>query len=414
MESRMRTTGAGLRSSVAALAVAVGMAGCSDLLSVRLPGSVPAELFDDPAYANTIVQSAIGDFECAYANYVFVTAYWTNEIIHAVQNLENRQWSQRQISEEHGSLLGSCGARWGTFRTLHAARVQAEEAAQRFSQWDLPNGASLSAQAEAYAGYSTLLLGEAYCEMTMDGGPLMTRAQVFERAEQRFTAAIEHAQVASNAEILNMARVGRARARINLGRAGDAASDAALVPVGFVKYADRGLEHARRYNWIWTANNNESSVTVDFDYRGVTWEGVPDPRVPAVDGQRWGTSGETYIWDQRKYLARDSPIPLASWEEAQLIMAEAAGGQAAVDIINVLHARVDLPPFHSTDPDEIRAQVIEERRRELWLEGHRINDMLRFDLPWRSGLDHQNQPYGSATCLPLPLIERTGNPNVSG
>lgn len=396
------------------LLMAVTGAGCNDLLEVRLPGSVPAEQFDDPAYASTIMQSAIGDFECAYSNYVFVTAYWTNEVIHAVQNLLNRQWSQRNVTAENSSLLGGCGDRWGTFRTLHTARVQAEDATRRFSEWDLPNQDDLLAQAAAYAGYSSLLLGEAYCEMTIDGGPLMARDEVFEHAERRFTSAVQHAEASSNAEILNMARVGRARARLNLGATAGAVADATLVPEGFIKYADRGAEADRRFNWIWLANNQESVVTVDFSYRDLEWDGVPDPRVPVVDGERTGPTGDTDIWEQRKYSNRDSDIPLATWEEAQLIIAEVEGSSTAVEIINTLHARVGLPPFSSTDPDEIRAQVLEERRRELWLEGHRMNDMLRLGLPWRTGPDHEGQPYGNATCLPLPLTERIGNPNVTG
>jgi hypothetical protein len=104
---------------------------------------------------------------------------------------------------------------------------------------------------------------------------------------------------------------------------------------------------------------------------------------------------------------------LASWVEAQLIIAEVMGGQTAVDIVNVLHQRAGLPAFSSSDPAEIAAQVREERRRELFLEGHRINDLLRFGLPFPSG-PHPigGNVHGTTTCLPLPLVERTGNPNI--
>lgn len=397
-----------------AFAALLGTTACGDILDVRLPGQVPAERFEDVSLAHTIMESAIGDFECAYANYVFVTAYWTNEIIHAQQNLLNRQWSQRRITEDNSSLLTSCESRWGTFRVLHTARVQAEDAMRRFTEWDFPEREEFLGKAAAYAGYSTLLLGEAYCEVTFDGGPIMTPAEVFQRAEQRFTTAIEHATAANDDATLNMARVGRARARLNLGRADEAAADARLVPVDFVYVADRGAETESRFNKVWLANNHEGGVTVDFSYRGLKFEGVPDPRVQVFDAEKKGLSGETDVWVQLKYPDRDSDIPLATWEEAQLIIAEAEGGQAAVDIINLLHERAGLPAFSSADPDEIRDHLIEERRRALWLTGHRMNDMLRLDLPWRTGLDHEGQPYGDGTCLPLPLTERVGNASVSG
>jgi hypothetical protein len=61
----------------------------------------------------------------------------------------------------------------------------------------------------------------------------------------------------------------------------------------------------------------------------------------------------------------------------------------------------------------IQAQVVEERRRALWLEGQRMNDMLRLHLPFASGTAPNGHKYGTQTCFPLPLIERIGNPNIS-
>ena len=121
----------------------------------------------------------------------------------------------------------------------------------------------------------------------------------------------------------------------------------------------------------------------------------------------------TPLWFQHKYASASTPIPIASWDEAQLIIAEAEGGQSAVDQINKLRLNVGLPLFSSTDPAVIQAQIIEERRRELYLEGHRLNDRLRFRLPWETGRSpNKNQRYGTLTCLPLPDVERDNNDNI--
>ena len=96
----------------------------------------------------------------------------------------------------------------------------------------------MMAQMRAYAGYADLLLGEGMCEMTMDNGPKMTRADVFAVAEDRFTDAITRATAVNDASILNMARVGRARARLDLKKLPEAAADANLVPSGFVRNAE--------------------------------------------------------------------------------------------------------------------------------------------------------------------------------
>jgi hypothetical protein len=46
--------------------------------------------------------------------------------------------------------------------------------------------------------------------------------------------------------------------------------------------------------------------------------------------------------------------------------------------------------------------------------GHRYNDMLRHEIPFPTGLDHQDRQYGDFTCLPLPEAEWQNNPNIEG
>ena len=61
----------------------------------------------------------------------------------------------------------------------------------------------------------------------------------------------------------------------------------------------------------------------------------------------------------------------------------------------------------ATDAASVRALVLDERNRELFMEaGHRYNDLLRFDIPWKVGNDQTGQPYGTTTCMPLPVSER--------
>jgi hypothetical protein len=60
------------------------------------------------------------------------------------------------------------------------------------------------------------------------------------------------------------------------------------------------------------------------------------------------------------------------------------------------------------------ADVLEERRRQLFSEGHRLNDMLRHDIPFPEGLNHKGQAYGNITCMPLPEQEKRANPEIGG
>jgi hypothetical protein len=102
---------------------------------------------------------------------------------------------------------------------------------------------------------------------------------------------------------------------------------------------------------------------------------------------------------------------MASWEEAQLIIAEARPAET-VAAINRLRAAQDLPPLTVSGGENHIDLVLEERRRQLYMEGHRLNDMLRHNLPFPTGLNHKLQAYGPVTCIPLPLLERQNNPNL--
>ncbi|MGH7475240.1 MAG: RagB/SusD family nutrient uptake outer membrane protein [Longimicrobiales bacterium] len=121
---------------------------------------------------------------------------------------------------------------------------------------------------------------------------------------------------------------------------------------------------------------------------------------------------------QTKYPAFSSPIPLATWEEAQLIIAEVTGGETAVGIINALHQRAGLPSYDPATDGDITEHTIQERSRELFLEGgHRLKDILRYmgtpyEISVDTGIDHFGREYGPTTCWPLPNVERHNNPNL--
>ncbi|MGH7551872.1 MAG: RagB/SusD family nutrient uptake outer membrane protein, partial [Longimicrobiales bacterium] len=203
---------------------------------------------------------------------------------------------------------------------------------------------------------------------------------------------------------------------LNLGRKADAATAAKLVPSGFAFNATYSTANPRRQNRVFLNNQQNRYVTFPAEYRGLTIGGVADTRV-RIDGPTGlGQDARTPFYTQAKYPGANSPIPIATWREAQLIVAEAELGQSAVDRINALRDLARLPryaPTNVADNQAVLAQVIEERRRELFLEGHRLSDMLRFRISFPSGLNHLGEPYGPTTCLPLPDGEYNGNSNLT-
>jgi hypothetical protein len=420
---RLITDRARKRLSLAALAAVVLLAGtgCSSLLDVEIPGRVPADELDNPALASIMVASALGEFECALGSFVATTGILSSEYIISGVTIGANIWGWRGEVElratEGDCATGRGGGGYGYYTPLQRARYMAEDAGKRieaFPDAEVAGKPLLLATLKAYEGYALTLLGEGFCQMAINEGPLMTPAQVFAIAEERFSQAITLAGTtpAANADIRNMALVGRARARLNLGKKPEAAADAELVPENYLRNAVYSSVKPRRENRVHNVTILSFDLSVSPAYRNLMVGTVADSRVQTQFINRNGGDGVTPQWNQRKYTLPTSPIPIASWDEAQLIIAEARGGAAAVTAINRLRTKAALPLIPAGTV-LTQADIIEERRRELFSEGHRYYDMLRNSIPLPQGTNHKGQTYGIKDCLPLPDVERLNNPQIT-
>jgi hypothetical protein len=339
-------------------------------------------------------------------------------------DLDKRQVSPgRTLYAVEGCPTPTASSLNGIYTPVSIARWGADDILKKLEAYtdaEVANRTALIAQAAAYAGYSLNLLAEGFCTAAIDGGAELTPVQLFTIAEERFTRAIAAAKAAGAGSngILNMAYVGRARARLGMKHNAEAVADAQLVPSGFTLLSPASSATPRSENRINRALVLEANFSVEDAYRNLTFGGVADPRVPTKDEGRMSVDGTTPFWSTSKYPSLNSPIRLASWVEAQLIIAEVEGGQTAVNVINALHDAAGLPHFASTDPAEIASQVAEERRREFFLEGQHLGDLRRLGAPFSpaTGTPYFNTVkggvYGPATCFPLPDIERNANPTL--
>ena len=168
--------------------------------------------------------------------------------------------------------------------------------------------------ANAYAGYTYQLAGEAYCELAFDGGGLKTRADAWRLAEERFTTAIDLAgrvtsgpDAAEARSIVNMARVGRARARLNLGDLAGVVTDASEVDPGFIRFAETSTIADNRFNDIYQIMDLEQHAAIAPPH-DLMVGGVLDPRVGVTHyGLGTGFYGVTDMWGQRKFNSLDAP-----------------------------------------------------------------------------------------------------------
>ena len=399
-----------------------------DLLEAELPGQVTDDALNEPGLAETLVAGAQADFECGYQGHLLgVEAGFSNALHYVIFQIEMIRIANRQARTiEHGA--GECTSnRDPIWFIMQRGRAQAADAARRMLE-EMPQGSVdnldfLVGKANAYEGYATQLLSEAWCEMVFDGsGQPVSRDAAMAIAEDRFTSALSRAESALSGdraaealEILDLALVGRARSRLNQGDQTGALADAERVSPGFVYYSTHETSPARRNGMV---ERLEDGFLVHARDRDLMVGGMPDPRIPIENIGLHPSSGVGDHWVQRKFADDGTDLPFASYREAQLMIAEISGGQRAVDIINNLRATVSdlpwvddshpgLPAFASTDEAEILAMVLEERRRELYLQGVRMGDAHRQNTfaEWDTGVSRVNAPIGTDTCLPIPELE---------
>lgn len=410
------------------IAAAGALAACTELTTLEQenPGQLDASGLYVPANARLLVNGVIADFECAFSRYVFGSAVFTDELTNAFSSSNTFDYDRRTLPTSAPYGTGGCGTAQTApiYTTLSIARAAGDTALAYLEGWtdaEVANRSRLIAQSATYAGFSLVLLGESMCSAAINLGPELTPAQLFAEARTRFDRAIAAATAPTDAALLNLALLGRARTLLNLGDEAAAATDAATIPVGFIANMSTSATTARQQNYVFLGVNQSNWASVDPSFRGLTVGGAPDPRVAVTNANRNGTSGVA-MWTADKYTSLASTIPIARYAEAQLIVAEAraatndlAGAAAAINAVRA--ARPGLAQYDVTGQTQaqVQEQIIEERRRELYLEGHRLGDLRRYNLTFQpaAGTPYPNGgTYGTQTCFPLPDVERINNPNI--
>lgn len=409
------------------LCTMLAIVGCKDITSLKQqnPSQLSGKTVFVPENAQLIVNGAIADFQCAYSRYALATGLFTDELSVAITSTPDFELDSRNLPTNNFYGTSICDAVQfpGVYTPLSVARAAGDTAAAALEGWtdaQVPNRALLIAQASISSAYSLTLLGEGMCSAAINLGPEQTPAQLFALAISRFDTAVDEATIAADAQTLNLAQLGRARAELDAGDLTAAAADAAQVPDGFEYDFSADKINVRRQNPIWSSSKSNFLSTVDTSYVNL-FAATHDPRIASVSTGTPSTAGVIVVFPV-KDSAATSPIAIAKWAEAQLIIAENDEANnnlaAAIAIINVLQSRAGQPAYAGpVTQAAVLAQIVEERRRELWLEGHRMGDLRRYNLPFTpaTGAPYPfGGTYGNQTCFPLPDVERINNPNIGG
>ncbi len=378
-----------LHKPLLALTAGIALSGCGDILDVSDPERYTSEDLDNALDA--VAAGVEGDLYITMDQFVIYQGLLGDELQHT------GTWAGYDDIDHGRFNYGNSNAD-GNMQEMLRARWFAGDAEARFIRVlgeDEAANSPLTAQVQTTAAMADLLLGMMFCEAPAEpNGAAVSSQQILQQAEAEFTRALATSQAAGAQDWVLVNYAGRARARLYLGNHAGAAADAAQIPDGWVKNAEMSGNSGRQDNdvvQLITAGNNSAAAvrqkwwdSYDDATRSLRdpYTNEPDPRKAVWFNGSLAVDGVTQHYSQWKYRDIGDDIPFFDSEEMRLIQAEAAwmdGDLAtAQDIMNDLRAAAGLSALPaSTDADEVKAYLLNERLAETWMEGHRVVDLRR-------------------------------------
>jgi len=429
-------------TSLGAIALALGSAtGCENFLTAENPGAVEATDVTDAPYANLLGAMPVYGFQNAWDD----ITWWNGQLADEIVNrnnvnpfIEEGQIDRRELYSDMTYITAFM------YNPMQQARFQAEEAVRRLSEIlsDTAGRDLRVARALAYGGYTYIGLGEMMCTTPIDRGVPQTWDQMMATAITKFdsavtiaTAAKAYLQTITPAptpsilgadSVINFARVGAARAALNLNDKTKATTYATQVPAAFVFYAyytdnTTGQRH-RTFERIGPGNNGTLQFT-PFEAMAT------DPRIPrsTTPTARVGTPLSPPSYSSFNNTVAGAAfvavmsVRVASGLEARYIVAEAAGPvPATLTFVNERRAAGLQAPVSLTG-DALLAELRDQKARDFYLDNHRLGDLRRYKKYYNVDLFPKGPYPGSTTgqiynesvdCWPLPTSEIVDNPNI--
>jgi SusD/RagB-like outer membrane lipoprotein len=435
----------------AILAVGALLSACSVDKVLQVPDpdvSSPSQLTGKAALP-TLLAAAIGDFQVAFAGtggntglegLVNMTGLFTDEFAFTETFPTRVQVDRRAIDRNNSTM----SAIYFTVQRARQSAFRAESSYKALAVSDTGYSEALSLE-----GYSFLMLAESYCSGVpitkldaagniIPGVPLTT-PQLLDSALDRFTKALTVAKATGDKNLADLARVGTARALIFKSNTNLAVAADTVAPVspGFSylifssSNTDRQNNGVFELQWLegrWTQANNEGK-------NGLPYRSASDPRTPYVD-LGLGFDNQREVFGTLKYPSRDASTVLASYIEAQLIIAEAqlaagnyAGAGGTLEILNALRSDAGMAALTPAVTSQAQLlQLFSERAFWLYLTEHRLGDLRRLSRAAPDGYGLNSETvfptgtytgrgggvYGPDVNFPIPIEESNANPNSQG
>lgn len=388
--------------AAAIAALAVFAAGCSGIFDVEDPQTFGDEDLNDPTILAAVASGAEGALHQTFDDVITIGSLLGDEVE------ETSTWIDwRDIS------LGRIRADWPTAGNFSApqdgllrARFAAQDAEARFVRV-LGTAAATSvliAQVKWVDAVSDLLNGMNYCE-----GPEAANAKeitdvaLIKQSITKLTATLTIATAANSTPWIQATRAMRARAYLLDGQYDLALADANAVPDAFEKlavFADAAGNQQSQTGNQFHANRNRSAGLRQMYFPRVRLDATTglgaltdavdntktDPRMAVSrKANALGVNNQTPHYSIEKFSSRGNDIVMTSGKEMRLIRAEVYMRRTnfadMVAQINLNRTAAGLPAAPTpTDAASARTLLLNERFAQLFVEGHRLADLNRFDL----------------------------------
>jgi hypothetical protein len=446
-------------AGVLAAASLLPLSACDEILSVNNPAEIPIDSLGSAALLDAQLAGLIARFAENIAGdeegIVQGGTFMTDEEVTGL-NWEDWQRENQRIVEYNE---GSVDVIWSNQSEI--VRLGENLLANLDTLVADPSSDDRVALASALTGYGYVFIGEHFCMAVFSTADSLSTDieepdEVFQRAIPHFQRAIDVGTAVGETDIVNLARVGMARAHLNLQNWTQVISFAGAVPSGFVYWVEYISEDSDLYNNLYnevTGSNHTIGVHPAF-LNGTYGDnglvaGQTDPRIQHTSDFDTGHDGSTKLYKPfqgRRYsgysgltiaggavegddvilFEQDTDVMLADYVEAQHHMYEAMyrAGQPEGPILAFVNARRAVgneAPDPGLTGAALFAELRRQRSRDHYMGGLRIGDLRRWArqgvgnfFPTGAHPNPERPPavYGPWTCYPLPIEEYEGNPDL--
>jgi len=251
-----RATGAAL-----ALGLALSLSACHDMLNVDLPAQLTGDAFNDPVSAGTQINTMIVLYENSMSDFMYTIHGHEDggEVVFMSPSIGSGIFGYTATAPDFAATTPTNGgALSGTPTGMLGARLYAKTLHDKLDKtWttaQVPKRAQYMAISSIYEGAVYAWMAGTLCEGALDGGKLMSQADMYKLADATLTRAITEVQAAGDfampygisTSALDMAYGLRAQNRWMSGDLAGAKADAEKIPAKFYAYITREATATRR------------------------------------------------------------------------------------------------------------------------------------------------------------------------